>query len=923
MVVNFLYRDLAYTIFSRFEETMRLFVENKLKILYSDFKEGIPEEIIKFAQNRKLELDINNCKDLLQETDFTHLKDIVLFKKSYKKFFEHTDIEQQKFMDIYEDLRELRCKISHTKPFSVINLEKLIELIEILIPELAPYNKELEKYLEDIKTSPEKVARISVPVGYSENDYDDIPNNLPVADYEYEGGFVGRKSDIDKVKDLLLGNIHKVITITGAGGVGKTSLAIRVLDEIRIKNKNAFDYIVWLSAKDKRLSPFGIEEINPTLKDYEQLLDEILEVTDFEKETKNKTVEQKEDDVRIILETASSGILIVIDNLETISDERITNFIYDCPNKAKFLITSRKGLREVNRIHDLRELSEDEAVRLFRIISKDKNLQSLVKLKDDLIKNYVKKVSCYPLAIKWLIGQAAQGKPIAKIINSISDDTSDITKFCFEQVYNELSPNAQKTLCTICCFDEPPSDSILCYSSELNNDNFEDAITELVMVSLVIPSQEDNGDNIITKYDVLSLTRGFVNNILDKNKSLRRKVQERIRDLKLVNEEAVKSKNQLVYDFFDMSAITDEEKVATIHIRNAKKNYKLGLYEKAKELYKTARKIAPEYPAVYIEWSIMESQERHFHEAEKLIQEAVKLNPEDYRGWFVWGNINLKNDNIDSALEKYEKASSLKNNDMFIINQLGYSKCRQGKHEEADKLYNKALNIAISIKSKKHEIMSRTSLADNLRRWSEYKIADKDYDMAQEKLFMALNHAKKAQKMDKTDPRNQILLSKINLELAYLYKKIGNPEAIKYFKDAIIKNPIKDKAKNYTIRAIKEIVNYLQKNNNLDEIDKYVPYELFDLIKQDVRLGETISNLEEKIKNKPKTLFGKIIRYNIKKMYFIIANENEYEDTYLGFFNDFNELDRSKIRSLLGRKVTFTPTEQDEYKNAKDISLIT
>ena len=56
MDVNYKYRDIAYTIFSRFEEAMRNFVANKLCVLYPDYKLGIPEDIINQAKNSHLAL---------------------------------------------------------------------------------------------------------------------------------------------------------------------------------------------------------------------------------------------------------------------------------------------------------------------------------------------------------------------------------------------------------------------------------------------------------------------------------------------------------------------------------------------------------------------------------------------------------------------------------------------------------------------------------------------------------------------------------------------------------------------------------------------------------------------------------------------------------------------------------------------------
>ena len=52
-----------------------------------------------------------------------------------------------------------------------------------------------------------------------------IPNNVPLADYEFEGGFVGRLTDIQKVTRLLEG--EQVVTIAGAGGEGENGFSIK------------------------------------------------------------------------------------------------------------------------------------------------------------------------------------------------------------------------------------------------------------------------------------------------------------------------------------------------------------------------------------------------------------------------------------------------------------------------------------------------------------------------------------------------------------------------------------------------------------------------------------------------------------------------------------------------------------------------
>lgn len=919
MEMHFNRRDLAYTIVTRFEEAFRSFISEHLMFMYPKFTAGIPLGIIDKIKFRDIDCKFDDCIEALEQSDFTDLKEIVIFQNSYTIFFSKSSLTQKQFSEYFGELYDLRCKIAHTKPFSSIDLDKLIEFTEIIASEIGSSGKDLLKYLVNLKENPSKIMILNIPVNFGENNCEyNTPNNIPTPDYEYEGGFVGRKNDIEQIKKLLLGDLHRVISITGAGGVGKTSLASKVVDEIVLKEKNKFDYIIWLSAKDKKLSYLGIEDVAPTVKDYEELLDIILEVTGFCDD--QLTIKEKENNVNSILDMCNN-MLIIIDNLETITDEKIKNFILDCHPHVKILITSRKGLGQVNRVYELKELQEQEAVYLFRLICRDKNLISLSKLSDKTIKKYVNKVSCYPLAIKWLIGHASKGKSLDDIIESINEDSSDITKFCFEQIYRELSTNAQKILCALSCFDDPPSSGILNFVVNINQENFEDGINELILVSLVVPEQYENEQNsLCVRYVLLPLTRGFVNNQLDKDSLFRRTIQDRLTKVRLTNEEADKAKKQYRFSLSNMGAVTEEERVAAMLLQSARQKYQDGLYEQASADYKQAQKIAPEFPTVYRNWSVMESKERHYIEAEKLMKKAAELNPKDPQTWLTWGTMQMKSDDVDGALEKYTEAYKLDQKDYVILNALGQAKSRLGNHKEADDLFKLALNSVSTGSSRKHEIINRTSIADNLRRWSEVLKNDRNIELAEKKLFEALENIDIAYNLDKTDSYTIIFNSKINLELAYLYKNTNSEKALLYFKNAIIKNPIQQKAKNNTVRAINEIINILYKLNKIDEISKYISLDLFELIEKDPRWSEEIQEIQIKIRKKP--IGGIIVRYDIERKFCIIRNKEIYNDTYLGHFNDFISLPNDKLHNLVGKEVNFVPIEQGDGKNATMITFI-
>lgn len=267
-------RDIGYTVISRFEEAFRGFVSKNISSLYSDFKDGIPSGIIEKAKNRTSKIEWDDPDDFLEDIEFPDLKEIVCFKNQYPVYFSISALSQDDFRTIMDELYILRCKIAHIREyFSILDLSNLFENTNKIAFFLEEWGKDFLNIISSLNENPRDVV-IPLPIEFISDEIDNlnVPNNMPTPDYEYEGGFVGRDDDIKRLTSLLEGDLHRVVTISGAGGVGKTALALQVIRELVKKSKSIFDGIVWLSAKETKLSCVGIEIVEPTVKSYEQLL---------------------------------------------------------------------------------------------------------------------------------------------------------------------------------------------------------------------------------------------------------------------------------------------------------------------------------------------------------------------------------------------------------------------------------------------------------------------------------------------------------------------------------------------------------------------------------------------------------------------------------------------------------------------------
>jgi hypothetical protein len=201
-----------------------------------EWRSHIPDGVWKKAEDKAgmLRDDIEDSMVLLDETDLPNLKEIVRYKKSLVRFVQPSVIEAEEFSSLMEQLYDLRCAIAHVRSsFSAFDLDLLQQIARRLSEVMGPIGEELRFFLKSIQNDPEKFT-IPTPASFSANaDYEmRVPNNLPPADYDPEGGFIGRVDDLRKIETLILGNLHRVITISGAGGVGKTALAHRICQTI-------------------------------------------------------------------------------------------------------------------------------------------------------------------------------------------------------------------------------------------------------------------------------------------------------------------------------------------------------------------------------------------------------------------------------------------------------------------------------------------------------------------------------------------------------------------------------------------------------------------------------------------------------------------------------------------------------------------
>src|SRR5205823_1248206 len=147
------------------------------------------------------------------------------------------------------------------------------------------------------------------------------------------------------------------------------------------------------------------QPVSRSLYSLDNLLDHILDL--FE-EPPQESLETKRRLVRELL--AAWPTLLVLDNMESVSDGRILAFLQELPpdTRAKVLLTSRQRTGGWELPITVRELGDRE-VREF-IATKSRELDTDFPLDADVRQRVREASGGLPLAIQWMIGQYKKTK---------------------------------------------------------------------------------------------------------------------------------------------------------------------------------------------------------------------------------------------------------------------------------------------------------------------------------------------------------------------------------------------------------------------------------------------------------------------------------------------------------------------------------
>jgi len=272
--------------------------------------------------------------------------------------------------------------------------------------------------------------------------------NLPPTQY----GYIARTPPEQSLyNEIVQDNQHRIVTLLGRGGIGKTWLTLEVLKQIA--NEEVFNAILWFSARDIDLLPDGAKQVRPHIltegdiaNEFARLVGTYLVSYETLNDPKFDTIEF----LRTNLAYSDLGrILFVFDNFETVKSPIELYFWIDnylrLPNKA--VITTRFREFKGDYPVELLGMSAEECSKLIDITAK--NLQITHLMTPDYVNELYTESGGHPYIVKILLGEvrkAGHTQPVERII-ATQDDMLDTL---FERTYSRLSLPAQRVFLTLC-----------------------------------------------------------------------------------------------------------------------------------------------------------------------------------------------------------------------------------------------------------------------------------------------------------------------------------------------------------------------------------------------------------------------------------------------------------------------------------------
>lgn len=509
-----------------------------------------------------------------------------------------------------------------------------------------------------------------------------IYHNLPQPDYT----FVGREAELARIHHILLPyphSQHAVVTIDGIGGIGKSALALQVAYHYLtacdcLPPEERFEAIIWTSAKASVLTADGIKPRPQIMRTLEDIYTTISVALEREEITRARAEEQA---ALVTKALTQQRTLLIVDNLETVDDERIAAFLRELPAPTKAIVTTRYRIDVAYPVR-LTRLPEKEGLALIAQECDEKGVQLG---EADRLRLY-QRTGGVPLAMVWSIAQIGRLDNVETVLERLGSAEGDVARFCFEGTMGRLDEITGRVLDALALCDQDSGASREAAGSALglSASDRDEALSRLEVLSLV--NKRGN------RFTFLPLTRAYLLDRLDRRPEARQALcalwighfQSEI--------EAIPGEYYWTWTQRTFQTLMDEGSNVLTFLEWA---YERGTAEQIFALTKGGCW----YLEVVGRWREEFNYARRAADLSRSVRNhRVTARNLGIAGWILsqWGDLEQAGQVLDQALALYREAGS-RDGECIALQWLGMVPRKQGHLDRAAELYEQAWDIACEL----------------------------------------------------------------------------------------------------------------------------------------------------------------------------------------------------------------------------------
>ena len=254
--------------------------------------------------------------------------------------------------------------------------------------------------------------------------------------------------------ELLDSERHPIVSLTGSGGVGKTTVAIAAIHDIANEHSGPYDVILWISARDIDLLESGPRPVSPDVKTEDDIARAAILLLEGEGQPidrlNSRSTRRAYFEDCLQRGAGQLPTLFVLDNFETLQNPSDAFKWIDAhirpPNKA--LITTRVRSFVGDYPIEIAGMADGEAEELVEEHARHLDISGLLtkQYKEELIRE----AEGHPYVMKILLGEVAkEGK--ARSPERIMASSDDLLRALFERTYSQrLSAAGQRVFLLLC-----------------------------------------------------------------------------------------------------------------------------------------------------------------------------------------------------------------------------------------------------------------------------------------------------------------------------------------------------------------------------------------------------------------------------------------------------------------------------------------